>query len=62
MSVHTLRLKWMFQTGTTGEAGNQGLGNYSLEDNQEDMKKSRMRGYMTPVPVKGTGCDEMIIL
>ena len=39
MSVHTLRLKWMFQTGTTGEAGNQGLGNYALEDNQEDVKE-----------------------
>ena len=25
-------------------------------------KKSRTRGYKTPVPVKGTGCDEMNIL
>ena len=25
-------------------------------------KKSRTRGYKTPVPVKGTGCDKMIIL
>ena len=38
MSVYTLRLKWMFQTGTTGEAGNCGPGNYLLEDNQEDVK------------------------
>ena len=25
-------------------------------------QKSRKRGYNTPVPVKGTGCDEMNIL
>ena len=25
-------------------------------------KKSRTRGYNPPVPVKGTGCDEMNIL
>ena len=25
-------------------------------------KKSRKRGYNTPVPVKGAGCDEMNIL
>ena len=26
------------------------------------LEKSRKRGYNTPVPVKGTGCDEMNML
>ena len=29
---------------------------------KSSFQKSRTRGYKTPVPVKGTGCDEMIIL
>ena len=39
MSVHTLPSEVDVRTGLTGEAGNQGLGNYALEDNQEDVKE-----------------------
>ena len=28
----------------------------------ERVEKSRTRGYKTPLPVKGTGCDKMNIL
>ena len=28
----------------------------------EEEEKSRKRGYNTPVPIEGTGCDEMNIL
>ena len=31
-------------------------------DLDSQYQKSRKRGYNTPVPVKGTGCDEMNIL
>ena len=39
-----------------------GTKDWDLKDELANNKKSRTRGYKTPVPVKGTGCDEMNIL